>query len=115
MFAVTPRMEPVERDDANQMEASIAIEFETPEGIILALNLVSLKSGIHSGHYQLAEIVSIGQWKIRAKFHSSPQQSFSAEFEVKEYVLPSFEVKLNPTSSFFHVDDPELTVDIKAR
>ncbi|KAI4800331.1 hypothetical protein KUCAC02_013323 [Chaenocephalus aceratus] len=115
MFAVTPRMEPVERDDANQMDASIAIEFETPEGIILALKLVSLESGIHSGHYQLAEIVSIGQWKIRAKFHSSPQQSFSAEFEVKEYVLPSFEVKLNPTSSFFHEDDPELTVDIKAR
>ncbi|XP_033961544.1 complement C3-like isoform X1 [Pseudochaenichthys georgianus] len=115
MFAVTPRMEPVERDDANQMEASIAIEFETPEGIILALNLVSLESGIHSGHYQLAEIVSIGQWKIRAKFHSNPQQSFSAEFQVKEYVLPSFEVKLNPTSSFFHVDDPELTVNIKAR
>nr|XP_033961985.1 complement C3-like [Pseudochaenichthys georgianus] len=115
MFAVTPRMEPVERDDANQMDASIAIEFVTPEGIILALDPVSLKSGIHSENYQLAEIVSIGQWKIRAKFHSNPQQSFSAEFEVKEYVLPSFEVKLNPTSSFFHVDDPELTVDIKAR
>ncbi|KAI4800332.1 hypothetical protein KUCAC02_013324 [Chaenocephalus aceratus] len=114
MFAVTPRMEPVERDDANQIDASIAIEFVTPDGIILALDPVSLKSGIHSGHYQLAEIVSIGQWKIRAKFHSSPQQSFSAEFEVKEYVLPSFEVKLNLTSSFFHVDDPELTVDIKA-
>ncbi|KAK5893217.1 hypothetical protein CgunFtcFv8_006111 [Champsocephalus gunnari] len=115
MFAVTPHMEPVERDDANQMDASIDIEFETPEGMILALNLVSLESGIHSGHYQLAEIVSIGQWKIHAKFHSNPQQSFSAEFEVKEYVLPSFEVKLNPTSSFFHVDDPELTVYIKAR
>ncbi|KAJ4948967.1 hypothetical protein JOQ06_020487 [Pogonophryne albipinna] len=57
---------------------------------------------------------STGLWKIRAKFHSNPQQSFSAEFEVKEYVLPSFEVKLNPTSSFFYVDDPELTVDIKA-
>ncbi|XP_033961650.1 complement C3-like [Pseudochaenichthys georgianus] len=115
MFAVTPRMEPVERDDANQIEASIDIEFETPDGIILALDRVSLKSGIHSENYQLAEIVSTGLWKIHAKFHSNPQQSFSAEFEVKEYVLPSFEVKLNLTSSFFHVDDPELTVDIKAR
>lgn len=27
MFAVTPRMEPVERDAATQAEASIAIEF----------------------------------------------------------------------------------------
>ncbi|KAJ4948838.1 hypothetical protein JOQ06_020361, partial [Pogonophryne albipinna] len=88
---------------------------KTPEGIFLKLPLVSLISGNHSGHYQLAEIVSTGLWKIRAKFDSNPQQSFSAEFEVKEYVLPSFEVKLNPTSSFFYVDDPELTVDIKAK
>nr|AHF81487.1 complement component pro-C3-1 [Trematomus bernacchii] len=114
MFAVTPRMEPVERDDANQMDASIDIEFVTPEGIILALDPVSLKSGIHSGDYQLAEIVSTGLWKVVTKFHSNPQQSFSAEFEVKEYVLPSFEVKLNPTSPFFYVDDHELTVNIKA-
>ncbi|KAK1890079.1 Complement C3 [Dissostichus eleginoides] len=114
MFAVTPRMEPVERDDANQMDASIAIEFVTPEGIILARDPVSLKSGIHSGDYQLAEVVSTGLWKVVTKFHSNPQQSFSAAFEVKEYVLPSFEVKLNPTSSFFYVDDEELTVNIKA-
>ncbi|KAK1885746.1 Complement C3 [Dissostichus eleginoides] len=114
MFAVTPSMEPVERDDDNQKDASIDIEFVTPEGIILSLDPVSLKSGIHSGDYQLAEIVSIGLWKVVTKFHSNPQQSFSAEFEVKEYVLPSFEVKLNPTSPFFYVDDQELTVNIKA-
>ncbi|KAK5866269.1 hypothetical protein PBY51_020475 [Eleginops maclovinus] len=114
MFAVTPRMEPVERDDENQKDASIAIEIVTPEGIILPLDPVSLKSGIHSGGYQLAEIVSTGLWKIVTKFHSNPQQSFYSEFEVKEYVLPSFEVKLNPSSAFFYVDDQELTVNIKA-
>uniref|UniRef100_A0A8D3CWH7 Complement C3-like n=1 Tax=Scophthalmus maximus TaxID=52904 RepID=A0A8D3CWH7_SCOMX len=109
MFAVTPRMEPVERDDEIQTDASI-----TPEGIILPLDRVSLKSGIHSGDYQLAEIVSPGLWKVVAKFHSNPQQSFSAEFEVKEYVLPSFEVILTPVSSFFYVDSPEFTVNIRA-
>uniref|UniRef100_A0A8C9XGR4 Anaphylatoxin-like domain-containing protein n=1 Tax=Sander lucioperca TaxID=283035 RepID=A0A8C9XGR4_SANLU len=41
-------------------------------------------------------------------------QSYFAEFEVKEYVLPSFEVKLIPVSSFFYVDSQELTVNIKA-
>uniref|UniRef100_A0A8C9XDJ9 Anaphylatoxin-like domain-containing protein n=1 Tax=Sander lucioperca TaxID=283035 RepID=A0A8C9XDJ9_SANLU len=45
---------------------------------------------------------------------SNPQQSYFAEFEVKEYVLPSFEVKLIPVSSFFYVDSQELTVNIKA-
>ncbi|KAK5899739.1 hypothetical protein CesoFtcFv8_009183, partial [Champsocephalus esox] len=114
MFAVTPRMEPVERDDANQNDASIDIEFVTPEGIITPLDPVSLESGIHSGDYQLNEIVSTGVWKVVTKFHNNPQQSFSAEFEVKEYVLPSFEVKLNPTSAFFYMNDHELTVNIKA-
>ncbi|XP_062243569.1 complement C3-like [Platichthys flesus] len=114
MFAVTPGMEPVERDEQIQSEVSISIEFVTPEGIILPLDPVSLKSGIHAGDFQLAEIVSPGLWKVVAKFHSNPQESFSAEFEVKEYVLPSFEVKLTPSSSFFYVDSPDLTINIKA-
>ncbi|KAF1375364.1 hypothetical protein PFLUV_G00219060 [Perca fluviatilis] len=114
MFAVTPRMEPVERDVETQTDASISIEIVTPEDIILPLDPVSLKSGIHSGDFQLAEIVSPGLWKVVAKFQSNPQQSYSAEFEVKEYVLPSFEVKLMPVSSFFYVDSQELTVHTKA-
>ncbi|XP_073325595.1 LOW QUALITY PROTEIN: uncharacterized protein [Pagrus major] len=115
MFAVTPLMEPVERDEETNTDASIAIEIVTPEGIILPLDPVSLKLGIHSGDYKLGEIVSPGLWKVVAKFHSNPQQSYFAEFEVKEYVLPSFEVKLIPLSPFFYVDSPELTVDIRAR
>ncbi|XP_037619826.1 complement C3-like [Sebastes umbrosus] len=114
MFALTPLMEPVERDDETQLKASIAIEIVTPEGIILPIDPVSLKSGMHSGDFQLAEVVSPGLWKVVTKFHSNPQQSFSAEFEVKEYVLPSFEVKLTPVSPFFYVDSDALTVNIKA-
>nr|XP_046263044.1 complement C3-like isoform X2 [Scatophagus argus] len=114
MFGVTPHMEPVERDDRTRTDAIIVTEIVTPEGIILPLSTVSLKSGIHSGIYQLTEIVSPGLWKVVAKFHSNPQQSYSAEFEVKEYVLPSFEVKLTPVSRFFYVDSEELTINIKA-
>ncbi|XP_023815208.1 complement C3 isoform X1 [Oryzias latipes] len=115
MFGVSPRMEPVEKVNNAQADTSISIEIVTPEGIILALDPVSLKSGLHSGVYQLHEIVSPGLWKIVAKFHSNPQESFSANFEVKEYVLPSFEVKLFSLSSFFYVDSETLEIDIKAR
>ncbi|XP_045904440.1 complement C3-like [Micropterus dolomieu] len=109
MFAVTPRMEPI--DDTIQ---NADIEIVTPDGIIMPLDSVSLQLGLHSGYYSLAEIVSPGLWKVVAKFHSNPQQSYTAEFEVKEYVLPSFEVKLTPASAFFYVDAEELTVNIKA-
>uniref|UniRef100_A0A3Q1CPP2 Anaphylatoxin-like domain-containing protein n=1 Tax=Amphiprion ocellaris TaxID=80972 RepID=A0A3Q1CPP2_AMPOC len=86
----------------------------TPEGIILSRDPVFLKSGIYSGDFQLGEIVSIGLWKVVARFHTKPQTNFSAEFEVKDYVLPSFEVKLMHQSPFFYVSSPELTVNIKA-
>ncbi|XP_062296918.1 complement C3-like [Scomber scombrus] len=114
IFGLTPGMEPVETDEATQTDASISIEFVTPEGIILPLEPVTLKSGIHSGDFPLGEIVSRGLWKVVAKFNSNPQQSYSSEFEVKEYVLPSFEVKLIPEFAFFYVDSNDFTVEIKA-
>ncbi|PWA14974.1 hypothetical protein CCH79_00014289 [Gambusia affinis] len=114
IFAMTPDMKPVERDNMTQMDASVAIEFVTPEGVILPLDPVALRSGIHSGDFQLAEVVSVGLWKIVARFQSIPQMSYSAEFEIKEYVLPSFDVKLIRRSSFFFSDTRELHVDVKA-
>ncbi|XP_057700518.1 complement C3-like [Corythoichthys intestinalis] len=115
MFGVTPNMEPVERDLQNQADAAaIIIEMMTPEDIVLPLESVFLKTGIYSGNYKLAEVVSPGLWKIVAKFQSHPQQSFTAQFEVKEYVLPSFEVKLLPFVPFFYQDSQEFAVDIRA-
>ncbi|XP_034545799.1 complement C3-like [Notolabrus celidotus] len=115
IFTVTPRMEPVMTDEFLQTYDAIDVEIVTPEGITLESNTFPVqKSGLHSGDYRLSEIVSPGLWKVLAKFQSSPQHSFSAEFEVKEYVLPSFEVKLTPVSPFFYVDSQDFTVNIKA-
>nr|XP_046263063.1 complement C3-like isoform X2 [Scatophagus argus] len=114
MFAVMPHMEPVERDVETQTDAVIVIEIVTPEDITFPVNVVSLRRGIHHEEYHLGENASPGLWKVVTRFHSNPQQSFSAEFEVKEYVLPSFEVKLTSVSPFFYVDSEELTVNIKA-
>ncbi|XP_058497124.1 complement C3-like [Solea solea] len=114
MFAVTPRMEPIESDGNNFKDSFIDIEIMTPDDITLPVGSISPTSGIYFGVFQLEEIFSPGVWKVVAKFQKNPQQSYTAEFEVKEYVLPSFEVKLMPVSSFFYKDSPELTVNIKA-
>ncbi|XP_069570698.1 complement C3-like [Brachyistius frenatus] len=112
LFAVTPGMQPV-GIDAN-IDTSVAIDILTPDGIIVQSDISKLQSGIFPGNYQLPEIVSFGLWKVVAKFPNNPQQSFTAEFEVKEYVLPSFEVKLSPVSSYFYMDSQQLTINIKA-
>ncbi|XP_029941608.1 complement C3-like [Salarias fasciatus] len=115
MFAVTPQMEPVERNPQTLYEDSIATEIVTPDGIILPLDTVSLRSGIHSDSYQLPKIASPGLWKVVARFYNNQQQNFSADFEVKEYVLPNFEVKLKPQVPVFYMDSSDLTVEIGAR
>uniref|UniRef100_A0A672H4B0 Macroglobulin domain-containing protein n=1 Tax=Salarias fasciatus TaxID=181472 RepID=A0A672H4B0_SALFA len=86
MFAVTPQMEPVERDPRTRFENTIDIEI----------------------------VVIPGLWKVVARFYNNQQQRFSADFEVKEYVLPSFEVKLKPQVPVFYVDSSDLTVEIRA-
>uniref|UniRef100_A0A8C1Q4C6 Uncharacterized protein n=1 Tax=Cyprinus carpio TaxID=7962 RepID=A0A8C1Q4C6_CYPCA len=58
---------------------------------------------------------SSGIWKVVTLFSDTPQKNFTADFEVKEYVLPTFEVKLKPSKSFFYVRDESLTVDIEAK
>ncbi|XP_041838070.1 complement C3-like [Melanotaenia boesemani] len=114
IFALTPGMEPVERGRATQTESSVIIEIMTPGDIVVKSDTVSLTSGIKSEIYELPAIVSEGQWKVVGKFQSNPQQSFFSEFEVKEYVLPSFEVKLSAGKPFFYVDSDALTIAIKA-
>uniref|UniRef100_A0A671QBH5 Complement component c3a, duplicate 4 n=1 Tax=Sinocyclocheilus anshuiensis TaxID=1608454 RepID=A0A671QBH5_9TELE len=56
-----------------------------------------------------------GLWKLVAWHQNSPQKNFSSEFEVKEYVLPSFEVSLSPQKAFFYVNDDSLSVHIEAK
>uniref|UniRef100_A0A670KLW9 Complement C3 n=1 Tax=Podarcis muralis TaxID=64176 RepID=A0A670KLW9_PODMU len=59
---------------------------------------------------------SLGTWKIVAKYQDSPQETFTTQFDVKEYVLPSFEVIVEPSDKFYYIDsDKDFRVDITAR
>uniref|UniRef100_A0A4W3IX56 Anaphylatoxin-like domain-containing protein n=1 Tax=Callorhinchus milii TaxID=7868 RepID=A0A4W3IX56_CALMI len=62
-------------------------------------------------------IIVTWNWEWNHIVRSPPRgtYNYTTEFEVKEYVLPSFEVVLEPRKHFFYVDDVKLDVDIKAR
>ncbi|XP_006023407.1 complement C3 [Alligator sinensis] len=110
IFAMGHKMEPLFK--------TVIVEFETPEGIIVKQSPVfsPMKTGIYSLNYNLPEIVNLGTWKVVAKFQDSPLQNFSTQFEVKEYVLPSFEVILEPSEKFLYIDDDkDFRVSITAR
>ncbi|XP_030635397.1 complement C3 isoform X2 [Chanos chanos] len=107
LFCVNPGLQP--------MTSGISVEIMTPDNIIIHKEIVFPWKGVKSGKYQLPEITSSGTWKVVTSFLSSSQKKFTADFEVKEYVLPSFEVTLKPSKSFFYIDDVELKVQIQTR
>ncbi|CAM4693299.1 unnamed protein product [Caretta caretta] len=110
IFSMGHQLEPVSKP--------VIVEFQTPEGIIVKRESVSSSSkvGIFPMNHRLPEIINLGTWNIVARYEDSPQQSFSAQFDIKEYVLPSFEVTLEPSEKFFYIDGNEdLRIHIHAR
>ncbi|KAM7141304.1 complement C3 [Molossus nigricans] len=110
IFTVDNKLLPVGR--------TVIVSIETPDGIPIKRDPLSSqnKNGILPLSWNIPELVNMGQWKIRAHYEDSPQQVFSTEFEVKEYVLPSFEVQVEPAEKFYYIDDPNgLEVTITAR
>ncbi|XP_046951331.1 complement C3-like [Lynx rufus] len=96
----------------------VIFSIQTPDGVPIKRDFLSSGRlfGISSLSWNIPEQVNTGQWKIEAHYEDAPQQVFSAEFEVKEYVLPSFEVQVEPTEKFYYIDDPQgLEVTITAR
>ncbi|XP_066449838.1 complement C3 [Eleutherodactylus coqui] len=109
IFSMNYKMSPVNK--------AVIIEFLTPENIIVRRDTVKTEgeSGILSLSHKLTELVSVGVWTISAKYEETPQQNYTTNFEVKDYVLPTFEIQMIPEKKFFHIDDKEFVVDIKAK
>ncbi|XP_066473981.1 A.superbus venom factor 1-like [Tiliqua scincoides] len=106
IFAVGHSLEPLTK--------TVVIEVETPEGTVVSQNTVVSSANLQP--YRLPEIVREGTWKIVAKYQDSLQQTFAAQFDVKKYVLPSFEVIVEAPEKFFYIDDNrDFRVSITAR
>uniref|UniRef100_A0A671NWA8 Complement C3 n=1 Tax=Sinocyclocheilus anshuiensis TaxID=1608454 RepID=A0A671NWA8_9TELE len=108
IFSLTPNLEPLS-------QSGITVEIMNPQDITVSSEKIFPVKGMKSGKYAIPEMASPGIWKVVTLFSNTPQKTFTADFEVKEYVLPTFEVKLKPSKSFFYVGDESLTVDIEAK
>uniref|UniRef100_A0A672QEF1 Complement C3-like n=1 Tax=Sinocyclocheilus grahami TaxID=75366 RepID=A0A672QEF1_SINGR len=110
VFSLSPGM-------TQPVESGVRVEIlvNTPDGISLESKSIYPGGGMVSGTFSLTDPASPGLWKLVAWHQNSPQKNFSSEFEVKEYVLPSFAISLSPQKAFFYVNDDSLTVDIEAK
>ncbi|KAM9094994.1 venom factor-like [Sarcophilus harrisii] len=107
VFTVNHGLDPVLRP--------FTINIKNPQGISVIRQNRGEESGFFVGSFHLPELVSFGTWTIEAHYQSGPQNPYSVSFEVKEYVLPSFEVQLVPNKTFFYLNDMTLGIDIEAR
>ncbi|XP_069804323.1 complement C3-like [Dendropsophus ebraccatus] len=109
IFTMTPNLKPVSKP--------VVVEFLTPDNIMVKRTVAKHngKTGIISLSHRLPDLVSLGLWTMSVKFEDNLMQSYTTQFEVKEYVLPSFEIKISTMKKFFHINDEELRMDIEAR
>ncbi|KAI2668073.1 hypothetical protein H4Q32_004715 [Labeo rohita] len=107
IFSLTPNMTP-------RSGFGIMVEIMNPQNITVKSDKLFPVKGMISGHYFIPDVASTGIWKVVTLFSDTPQKKFTADFEVKEYVLPTFEVKLTLSKPFFYVRDEKLTVNIEA-
>ncbi|XP_048052089.1 complement C3-like [Megalobrama amblycephala] len=108
IFSLTPNMKP-------HSHSAITVEIMNPKGITVSAEKIYPVKGMQSGRYSISEVSSLGVWKVVTRYTNTPQKTFTADFEVKEYVPPTFEVILKLSKSFYFVDDQSLTVDIEAK
>ncbi|KAK3509967.1 hypothetical protein QTP70_023783, partial [Hemibagrus guttatus] len=102
--------------DFQAFSGTIFVEIQNPDGITVhSIQRFRAADGVHSSTYGLSEIVKEGKWKVVAKFDQRKENTFSADFEVKKYVLPAFNVTLIPKTSHFSLEDQELKVEVYAR
>ncbi|KAM5233005.1 complement C3-like isoform 1-T1 [Hipposideros larvatus] len=106
VFTVNHKMDPVTR--------TFTLDIKNPEGITVISQDLLAKEGVFANSFRLPELISLGTWSIEASYPSAAKQKFKAAFDVKEYVLPSFEVRLNPNKTFFYLSDEALGVEIQA-
>ncbi|NXV23307.1 CO4 protein, partial [Cepphus grylle] len=70
---------------------------------------------VFNENFEIPDVAEPGTWKIKAWFHQYEMSNVSAEFEVKNYELPSFEVKLIPVQPYYHIWNEKFVFDIEAK
>ncbi|KAG8441481.1 hypothetical protein GDO86_007009 [Hymenochirus boettgeri] len=104
-------------DKMKPKSKALIVEFMNPDGMTVKRDTITHgnKTGIISLSHTLSGIVSLGVWTISAKYEDNPGRNYTANFEVKEYVLPTMEISLKPKKNFFYIHDNTFPVDIVAQ
>ncbi|XP_075775235.1 complement C4-A [Pelodiscus sinensis] len=91
----------------------IQVNVLNSKGMVVKKSALQTKP-MTSGDFMIPDIAEPGNWKILAWFDGYELSNGSAEFEVKKYELPSFEVRLVPFEPYYHIWNKTFTFGIYA-
>ncbi|CAL8249455.1 unnamed protein product [Boreogadus saida] len=98
-------------------EEHIEISFVNPSGVRLKLDS-SLRApfgGMFSGVQHLPDVAGLGTWKIVAHYEGDKKHAATLEFQVKKFVLPSFEVIINSKERYVLLERETFTFTVTAK
>ncbi|XP_051899547.1 complement C4-like [Pristis pectinata] len=65
--------------------------------------------------FKIPDVTEPGNWRIEAEFDEAPMSKVTSEFEVKEFVLPSFKVELLSEEMYYLISKEAFEFKISAR
>ncbi|NWJ00786.1 CO4 protein, partial [Crypturellus undulatus] len=93
---------------------SIQVAVVNSKGMVVKKSERRVKTVLNE-RFEIPDIAEPGTWKITAWFQDYEMSNASAEFEVKKYELPSFDVKLIPLQPYYHIWNQSFVFDIEAK
>lgn len=110
VFALDQKMRP--------SKDNIMITVENQHGLRVRTKEMFSPKSIYQDEFVIPDISEPGTWKISARFEGDVESNYSAQFEVKKYVLPNFEVKIVPGKPYILTTDnslDEIQLEVQAR
>ncbi|RXN18763.1 complement C4-like protein [Labeo rohita] len=96
------------------MKDEIHVQIINCKGLIV-YNHILITDQILEKDITIPEVELAGKWKIIATYHKYPESTTSLEFEVKEYVLPTFEVTIEASKPYHMLKMESFPFTISAR
>ncbi|TSK49678.1 Complement C4-B [Bagarius yarrelli] len=93
----------------------VSVQIFNSKGLLVYNKILKQSSEILQRNFQIPDVGLAGHWKIRAFFNNNPKSNNSVEFEVREYVLPSFEVTIESKKHYLSLNNDDFQFSISAR
>ncbi|KAA0702158.1 Complement C4 [Triplophysa tibetana] len=96
------------------MNDTILVKITNSKGLIVYNHMMGSQE-IMEKSITIPDMEEAGHWKILVSFENSAKPETTSEFEVREYVLPSFEVKIETTQPYHTLKSTSFPFNISAR